>query len=102
MAELGSAGLLMYLGMLFFIIRSLRLILRRSGNSDDDYYDKFVANSILVSLLGFFICSIFLSTAYYPQLWTLYTLVIMLMNIIYIREKDNSGKAKVRIQEAVS
>jgi probable O-glycosylation ligase (exosortase A-associated) len=102
MAELGSAGLLLYLAMIFFIVRSLRLILRRSGNSDDDYYNRFVANSILGSLLGFFVCSIFLSTAYYPQLWTFYTLVIMLMNILYIRERNNSGAKSVELQEAVT
>jgi len=102
MAELGGAGLLMYLVMFVFIIRSLRMILRRSGNSDNDDFDRFMTNSILGSLIGFFICSIFLSTAYYPQLWTLYTLAIMLTNIIYIREKGKSGSNENIIQEAIT
>jgi len=39
----------------------------------------FLANSLIGSVIAYVACAAFFSTAYYPQLWTVYTLVTILV-----------------------
>jgi O-antigen ligase len=78
MAELGSLGLAFYLLMIFYAIKYLNRIKKRRIVDESDDYMLFIANSILGGIVAFLVTATFLSTAYYPQLWTLYTLTMVL------------------------
>jgi probable O-glycosylation ligase (exosortase A-associated) len=77
MAELGSLGLALYLLMLFYAVRYLYRTKKRRIMTQSDNYMLFISNSILGGIIAFLVTAIFLSTAYYPQLWTLYTLTMV-------------------------
>jgi probable O-glycosylation ligase (exosortase A-associated) len=77
LAELGTLGMAAYLFMAFFAFKYLIRVSNRCSRTEMDY-PRILANSIMGALLGYFATSAFLSTAYYPQLWTLYTLAICL------------------------
>ncbi|NIS18111.1 MAG: hypothetical protein GWN00_09715 [Aliifodinibius sp.] len=77
LAELGTLGMGAYLLMVFFAFKYMVWVGRRCPETGDEYPSS-LANSIMGAMLGYFATSAFLSTAYYPQLWTLYTLAICL------------------------
>jgi probable O-glycosylation ligase (exosortase A-associated) len=80
LAELGSLGIICYLLMIFYAIKYLQIISRRkSQNPDDNAAD--LANAIMVSIISYLTTATFLSTPYYPQLWTLYTLTMILVTV---------------------
>ncbi|MCK5127026.1 MAG: O-antigen ligase family protein [candidate division Zixibacteria bacterium] len=97
LAELGGLGMIAFLGMLFYAISKLRKIrLLSEDNGDTDY--KMLANSILGGFVGYMVSATFLSTLYYPQIWTLYTLTIMLMFHIRtekIKKKPLRSRSKI-------
>jgi len=78
MAELGGMGLASYLLMTFLALRYLYKILRSNHGEYDEDAKRF-ANSIMGGIIGFMVTAIFLSTAYYPHLWTMFTLTIILV-----------------------
>jgi probable O-glycosylation ligase (exosortase A-associated) len=80
MAELGSSGLACYLLMLFYIIRYLSRIKQRKVSRGDRDYAQFIATAITGGIISYLVSATFLSTAYYPQLWTLYTLAMILVH----------------------
>jgi hypothetical protein len=67
-----------YFAMMILAFRHLYLIRRRSLE-ETDRMALFLSNSLLGSLVAYIGCATFLSTAYYPQLWTTYTLVMILV-----------------------
>jgi putative inorganic carbon (HCO3(-)) transporter len=78
LAELGLLGGVPYFAMMILAFRHLYLIRRRSLE-ETDRMALFLSNSLLGSLVAYIGCATFLSTAYYPQLWTTYTLVMILV-----------------------
>jgi len=78
LAELGLLGVLPYFGMMFLAFRYLFRI-RRESLGEQNPTELFLANSLIGSLIAYIGCATFLSTAYYPQLWTTYTLVMILV-----------------------
>ncbi|HEQ98425.1 MAG TPA: hypothetical protein ENO22_03680 [candidate division Zixibacteria bacterium] len=77
LAELGTLGMAAYLFMVYFAFKYLIAVGREYPGARTDYAPT-LANAIVGAILGYFATSAFLSTAYYPQLWTLYTLTISL------------------------
>ena len=92
MAELGSLGLGCYLLMIFYIIRYLSLTKRSKLSDADTSFSEFACNSIMGGLIGYVVTATFLSTAYYPQLWTLYTLAMIL---VYCQSENHQVKEKL-------
>jgi len=78
LAELGSLGLICYLLMIFYAIKYLNIVSRRKSKDPDDNA-AFLANAIMVSIISYLATATFLSTPYYPHLWTLYTLTMILV-----------------------
>ena len=94
--ELGSLGIGCYLLMMYLALKLLYGIQRRnSRNRDNDF--SIMANSIMGGIIGFIGSATFLSVAYYPQLWTLYTLTIILYYLD--RSKIVKGAGSVIIPE---
>jgi probable O-glycosylation ligase (exosortase A-associated) len=83
LAELGTTGMICYLIMFFLVFRYLRKLLRRDSSVNDPDV-IIIANSILGGLIGYIATATFLSTAYYPQLWTLYNIALVL--VFYCRK----------------
>jgi len=88
LAELGSLGMIFYLLMVFTAIKYLNRI-SRITNKDPDDNSPVLAKAIMVSIVSYLTTATFLSTPYYPQLWTLYTLTIIL---VVVSKADVSGK----------
>ena len=74
LAELGLMGAIPYFMILFLSIRYLWRI-RRESKDDDDPTGRFLANSLIGSLIAYQVCATFLSTAYYPQVYYMYIIV---------------------------
>lgn len=79
-AELGSLGLIFYILMIYSAIKYLNRLSHRKKDDPDDNTAVF-ASSIMVSIISYLTSATFLSTAYYPLLWTLYALTIALVTI---------------------
>ncbi len=80
LAELGSLGIICYLLMLFYAFKYLhKLSLRKSDDPDDN--TAVLANAIMVSIISYLTTATFLSTAYAPQIWTLYTFTMILVTV---------------------
>jgi len=87
-AELGSIGLILYLLMIYLAVSLLNRIRKRNTINNDQLKLKFLAHGFLGSFVAFFVTSTFLSTAYYPQLWTVYMLAIAMFWIERSLDKD--------------
>jgi putative inorganic carbon (hco3(-)) transporter len=77
LAELGSLGVIFYLLMLFGSLKNLRKIQKRKVDDPSDN-SVVLANAIMGSILSYLACAAFLSTAYYPQFTTLFTITMIL------------------------
>lgn len=80
LAELGPAGLVAFLGILFGAARSLRATGRRGRDRPDDLAAS-CANALFVSLIAFGVSSVFLSTETSRSLWLMIGLSIALPSI---------------------
>jgi len=99
MAELGIIGLACYFIMLFIVIRELHHIRKRKGLDNVLIPRDVLANGLLGGIIAYFVTSTFISTVYYPQLWGLYTLSIIL---ILIDRADNPQEIPVNTAPAES
>jgi probable O-glycosylation ligase (exosortase A-associated) len=95
MAELGSLGLACYLLMIFYAIKYLSRIKKRKVSEGDSNFVEFIANSIIGGIIAYLVTATFLSTAYYPQLWTLFTLTIIL---VQLKQSQLSGNLGIKNQ----
>jgi amino acid transporter len=85
MAELGSLGLITYFLMLTIVWIYLSKI-QKAQKERDNNLTYLLVLSLKGGIIAFVISGAFLSTAYYPQLWTLYTLAITLQ--IYHKQRQ--------------
>ena len=74
MAELGTIGLSLYLLIIFLLLRNMFKVRKESNYGHHYHVSEVFANSIIGSVAGYFASATFLSTAYYPQFWTICTL----------------------------
>ena len=88
-AELGILGSFFYFSMIIIAFKLLYRIKNRKVGEGGDNLSKYMANSIIGSLIAYFACATFLSTAYYPHLWTLYTFTLIL---VYNQNKNSKDK----------
>jgi|GEM_PF-731757 len=88
MAELGSLGLACYVLMIFYAVKYLGMIKKRKVSEGDSNFVEFMSNSIIGGIISYLVTATFLSTAYYPQLWTLFTLTMILF---YQQDSKRTG-----------
>lgn len=90
-AELGTFGVICWFGLLVAACRLLWRIGRSQLEDSEADEQSYMARSLLGGILGYFACATFLSTLYYPQLWMLVTLTVMLA---LIRKQTEQRLAK--------
>lgn len=77
LAELGTLGIVLYILMVIYALRTI-LGVRRKAVLEDDESMITLADGLTGAILGYLVSATFLSTAYYPQLWTLFVFTIVL------------------------
>ncbi|RME23308.1 MAG: hypothetical protein D6800_10020 [Candidatus Zixiibacteriota bacterium] len=78
-ADLGTFGLLFYALMTFWAFRALNRIRKRNIDSEPQRQLHYLALCLTGGYIGYFAASMFLSTAYYPQFWTLFAVTTSLV-----------------------
>lgn len=90
--ELGLVGALLFLGMVYFNYKDVRLcsvigerqrMTQNKNNEQDSHaFDEFTwsGNAMLGALVGYLVTSTFISTFYYPTFWILMGLIVALRN----------------------
>jgi O-antigen ligase len=81
LAELGIPGLVLFLGLLTSIAFTLRRVAKRARAAGADFIAR-VANALLLSLLGWSIASIFVSSETSRTLWIMVGLTLALPQLI--------------------
>ncbi|MFH1891809.1 MAG: O-antigen ligase family protein [Candidatus Zixiibacteriota bacterium] len=81
LAELGTVGICLYLAMLIMAFRHLLRIRRDAIRSEDGTRTIQFVDSVLGGIIAYIVTATFLSTAYYPQLWTLFMFAMVLLKI---------------------
>lgn len=76
-AELGSLGLIAYVAMLILSFRAL-IKIQRQYSGDHKSLEWSIASAIAVGMLGWLTSATFLSVTFYPHLWTLHALTVVL------------------------
>ncbi|HVP06615.1 MAG TPA: O-antigen ligase family protein [Candidatus Acidoferrum sp.] len=82
LAENGTIGFLCYAGIVVIAVRQLLRIRRTAGKSSEPVKVSYIANSLLGGILAYFVGATFISTAYYPELWLLILLTVILSHIV--------------------
>ena len=75
-AELGGLGLGLYLLMAYLALSYAKNAQRAAPPGADRDFVVFMSNSIMGGIIAFLVTATFLSAAYYPQLWTMFTLSV--------------------------
>ncbi len=81
LAETGFLGFGLFAAMM---ITALWLLLRekkRPFSEGGNYFSHYMAESLMASIIGYITTSTFVSTVYYPYIWTIYILVVALVFI---------------------
>lgn len=79
-AELGTVGLICYLTMMIWAFVYLNRIFKHCAHNRAS--PAFIwADSILGGMIGYLVSATFLSSTYYPQLWTLYAFTVILLRL---------------------
>ncbi len=79
LAELGIIGITLYIAMIVLAVRYLLRVRRDALVSGGQLEAVRYADSITGGIVAFLVTGAFLSTAYFPQLWTLFTLAMVLV-----------------------
>jgi hypothetical protein len=85
-----------YLLMIYYALKYLNRISQRKSEDPDDNAPV-LAKALMGSIISYLATATFLSTPYYPQLWTLYTLTIIL---VVVSKTDISGKGRKEMATA--
>jgi probable O-glycosylation ligase (exosortase A-associated) len=88
LAESGIVGFSFYILMAFYAIKSLWFIRKRKSTGRNSMSREVIANGLLGGIITYFVTATFISTVYYPQLWTLYTLTFVLVFIDKSESKE--------------
>ena len=105
-SELGLAGIIIVGGMLFQCYRDLKWIRRRFAPAEPrqkpgqtvqagEDMRAYLARAMEGSLIGFIVSGVFVSTLWYPALWTMIAFVVALRNI---SETQSEGVLPVAVQ----
>lgn len=98
-SELGLAGIIIVGGMLFQCYRDLRWIRKRFAPAGSrqkhgqtvqagEDMRAYLARAMEGSLIGFIVSGVFVSTLWYPALWTMIAFVVALRNISETQRED--------------
>lgn len=86
MAELGTLGSACYIIMIYLAFKKLRKIKKEASRGNIGNICGFMANSLMGGIIAFLVTGTFLSVAYYPQIWLLFTLTMTLSLIAHPSE----------------
>jgi len=89
LAELGTVGIVLYLAMLITAIRLLFRIRRDALRSGGRIETVRFADSITGAIITYLVTATFLSTAYYPQLWTMFTMAMIVVRCHEQQDAEN-------------
>jgi len=79
LAETGIIGFTCYALMAYYAIKNLWFIRKRKTTGKNSISREVIANGLLGGIITYFVTATFISTVYYPQLWMLYTLTVILI-----------------------
>jgi probable O-glycosylation ligase (exosortase A-associated) len=88
LAELGTIGIVLYLAMAFYVIRGLARVRKEALMHGEKPFLVQYSDAIIGGIIGYFASATFLSTAYYPQLWTLYLFAMLVINNLSGQPED--------------
>lgn len=102
LAELGTVGIVLYLSLLIMAFRNLSRARRSALHDSEDTMTIQFSDSIIGAMLAYLVSATFLSTAYYPQLWTLLTfsMVVYKLNserLEHFREESEAASAQLAL-----
>jgi hypothetical protein len=107
--ELGAIGSLLYIAIIFYVLKDLKYIRNASINRKDVYTAEeskniyYIALTLEGSLVGFLVSSVFISTLYYPNFWILCGFVVSLKKIVYGKcGKSSILKTNMAIKNAMT
>ncbi|MFA5090331.1 MAG: O-antigen ligase family protein [Candidatus Omnitrophota bacterium] len=80
-AELGLPGIFLFMGIIFFTLRDLRMIIKKASPSLKSY-----AQGFYVGLMGFLASAVFLHAEYEKFLWLFIFLTICLKKLVVQKE----------------
>lgn len=87
LAETGALGMLCYLMMLFVSFKTLIRVQKRYTHDHQSNQWTF-ASGLAGGMMGWIITATFLSAAYYPHLWTLHALTVVLALTIETDDRE--------------
>jgi len=91
LSELGSVGAIIYVMILFQLVKRLLRIVRLGEMNDSFYNLGVIAKALLVSLSSFLISGAFISVLYYPPFWYLVGFVLTLHVVVQNKLKQESS-----------
>jgi probable O-glycosylation ligase (exosortase A-associated) len=108
LSELGGVGMGLFLGMLYFTFRELRRIVaacdktleRLRGRIDPDLkWARAFALGIQGGLIGYLVCSAFVSTTYYSTIWLMCGVAVSLRYVVQdiLRAETRSASAQKQV-----
>jgi putative inorganic carbon (HCO3(-)) transporter len=87
MAELGIIGISLFLGMVYFVFTRLGRLRKQAFKKRETGFLIRFSDSIMGGMLAYLASATFLSTAYYPQFWTMITFATIIMRIEYDKRR---------------
>ncbi len=90
-AEVGTVGVAIWLTLFGWMMVLLNRIRRAPPITPRLREYRYLAAGLMVGMLGYVSTSTFLSTAYYPQVWTLYTLSFALVWLFRVEVGDEEA-----------
>ena len=67
------------------------LQVKRESEDDDQYHTSgLLAKAVIVSIVGYQVTAIFISTPYYPQFWTLCTIGMCIYSCHYYKLENKT------------
>jgi O-antigen ligase len=80
LADLGLVGLVLFAGLIFFVLRALRRRIRRAASTGDTHMEA-IGRGLLIALIGLLVAYTFISAQYEKQLWLLLGLGLAAANL---------------------
>ena len=94
-AELGTLGAVCYIIMLVMAVLLMRKVIKAHAGKEDSDLPVYLARSLIGSVIAYITTATFISTAYYPYLWTIYTLIVALALAWKSADRQNAATAPV-------
>jgi Na+/proline symporter len=96
--ELGLLGIFVFLSFITLFYKNLFKI-RTKFKNDSENSDYFgLANALIVGMSGFLISGVFISVLYYPIMWHLLAMAVVLINVALRAGLDQSKATRKKLR----